>query len=69
MLICKVQEVDDLTDSGILDYDHVLWEDFEKGQYASLRVEPSVSIKLCNNIITFFCIGYRDLIILPTPKS
>lgn len=69
VFICQIQEIDSFADGCVLDDDHVFGENFKQGKKASLGVEPGVCIELNNEIITFFWMGYKDLMILPTPKS
>lgn len=69
MLVSQIQKINNLANSRIFDHDHMFGEHFQERQQAAFDVEPGIGVELCYDRYTFFWMGYRDLMILPTPKS
>lgn len=69
VLIGHIEKVDDFTDGGILEDEHMLRQNFNEGHEAPLGVVPGVRVDLHNRRCTFFWMGSRDLMILLIPNS
>lgn len=69
VFVSHVQEVDDFAEGSVLEDEHVLRQNFDECEEATLGVVPCVGINLSKLKATFFWMGSRDLMMRLIPNS
>ena len=57
VLVSQIQKINNLTNRGIFDHNHMLREHFQQGKQAPLDIEPGIRVQLNERGCTFFWMG------------